>query len=139
MRPAIGSACVIAIALAGCASVGPPTIERDRFDYVTTISDSWKRQMVLNLLKIRYTDAPVFMDVTSVISSYSLEGEISLFGQYAAARTRRHVRRPGCVGPVYGQADHYVPSSRRGQVREERDGPDPGRGDPVPHPKRLRA
>ncbi len=83
MRLAIGSACLVAIALAGCTSVGPPTIERDRFDYVTTISDSWKRQMVLNLLKLRYADAPVFMDVTSVISSYSLEGEISLFGQYA--------------------------------------------------------
>jgi hypothetical protein len=83
MRPAIGSACLIAFVLGGCASMGPPTIDRDRFDYVTTISDSWKRQMVLNLLKIRYTDGPVFMDIASVISSYSLEGDFSLFGQYA--------------------------------------------------------
>jgi hypothetical protein len=69
--------------LTGCAAVGPPTIERDRFDYVTTISDSWKRQTLLNLLKVRYADAPVFMDVSSVISAYSLEGEISLAGQHA--------------------------------------------------------
>jgi hypothetical protein len=69
--------------LTGCASMGPPTITRDRFDYVSSISDSWKRQMLLNLLKVRYADAPVFMDVASVISSYSLEGEISLGGQYA--------------------------------------------------------
>ena len=71
--------------LAGCASVGPPTVTRDRFDYVATISDSWKRQTLLNLLKVRYTDAPVFMDVSSVISSYSLEGDISLGGQFATS------------------------------------------------------
>lgn len=72
-----------AFLLAGCASMGPPTIARDRFDYVTSISDSWKRQLLLNLLKVRYTDAPVFMDVASVINSYSLEGDISLGGQIA--------------------------------------------------------
>lgn len=83
MRAAIGLVCVSALLLTGCAAVGPPTIERDRFDYVSAISDSWKRQMLLNLLKVRYADAPVFMDVSSVISSYSLEGEISLSGQYA--------------------------------------------------------
>jgi len=63
--------------------MGPPTIARDRFDYVASISDSWKRQLLLNLLKVRYTDAPVFMDVASVINSYSLEGDISLGGQIA--------------------------------------------------------
>jgi hypothetical protein len=73
----------ILIILSGCASMGPSTVIRDRFDYVTAISDSWKQQMLLNLLKVRYTDAPVFMDVASVISAYSMEGEIGLGGQYA--------------------------------------------------------
>ena len=34
--------------------------------------------MLLNLVKIRYMDAPVFLDVASVINQYSVEGEISL-------------------------------------------------------------
>jgi hypothetical protein len=71
------------LALAGCASVGPKTVARDRFDYVDAISDSWKRQMLLNLLKVRYADIPVFLDVTSVISSYEFRGELSIFGQEA--------------------------------------------------------
>jgi hypothetical protein len=71
------------VLLTACAKIGPPTIPRDRFDYVTAISDSWKRQMLLDLLKIRYTDAPVFMDISAVINSYSLEGDITLGGQYA--------------------------------------------------------
>jgi hypothetical protein len=72
-----------ALLLAGCAGTGPTSIARDRFDYVTSISDSWKRQMLLNLLKVRYSDAPVFMDIASVINSYELAGEVSLAGQIA--------------------------------------------------------
>ena len=75
--------CLTALLLAGCSSMGPPTIARDRFDYVTAVSDSWKRQTLLNLLKVRYADAPVFMDVASVINSYSWEGELELTGQGA--------------------------------------------------------
>ncbi len=73
------------LALAGCSSLGPRTVARDRFDYVESISDSWKRQMLLNLVKVRYADAPVFLDVTSVISSYEFKGELGVFGQEAPA------------------------------------------------------
>ena len=64
--------------LTGCTGIGPKTIPRDRFNYATAISDSWKNQMLLNMVKIRYADTPVFVDVASVISQYSLEGEIRL-------------------------------------------------------------
>ncbi len=74
---------LIALGLAGCASVGPSTVARDRFDYVEAISDSWKRQMMLNLVKVRYADAPVFLDIASVISSYEFHGQAGIFGQEA--------------------------------------------------------
>ena len=32
--------------LSGCAGIGPRTVDRDRFDYTTAISDSWKHQML---------------------------------------------------------------------------------------------
>ena len=66
------------ILLAGCAGIGPGTVDRDRFDYVNALSSSWKKQMLLNLVKIRYLDAPVFLDVSSVISQYAIEGQINL-------------------------------------------------------------
>jgi hypothetical protein len=71
------------VVMAGCASIGPATVSRDRFDYVASISDSWKRQMLQNLLKIRYSDAPVFLDVTSVINSYELTNNTNFGGQLA--------------------------------------------------------
>jgi len=67
------AACIV---LSGCASVGPPTVKRDRFDYVVAISDSLKRQTLLNLVKTRYLDVPIYMDIDSVISQYAIEGEL---------------------------------------------------------------
>jgi len=85
MRAAIVIMVFIALQIAGCAGVGAPTVVRDRFDYVTAISESWKQQTLLNLLKTRYADAPVFMDVTSVINQYAVEGEVQLGATWAEA------------------------------------------------------
>lgn len=68
----------IAAALFGCTTMGPATIPRDRFDYAAAISESWKNQMLLNLVKARYSDAPVFLDIASAINSYSLETDLNV-------------------------------------------------------------
>jgi len=61
-----------------CASVGPKTIPRDQFDYGTAISNAWKEQLLFNIVRLRYVEAPVFVNVSSVINQYSLEGEVAL-------------------------------------------------------------
>ena len=63
--------------LAACASIGPGTIPRDRFEYTNSVADSWKEQMLLNIVKIRYGDAPIFLEVASIINQYSLEGQVN--------------------------------------------------------------
>jgi len=68
---------LLASNLTGCAGFGPQTIPRDRFDYVSTISDSWKSQMLLNIVKLRYADTPAFLDVGSVISQYEYAAELN--------------------------------------------------------------
>lgn len=67
---------VVLPSLAGCVAIGPGTVDRDRFAYTDAIAESWKRQMLLNLVKLRYADAPIFLDVSSVISQYALETEL---------------------------------------------------------------
>lgn len=64
--------------LMGCAGVGPYTVARDRFDYTSAISDSWKAQMLVNMVKLRYGDTPTFLDVASVINQYSVESQVDL-------------------------------------------------------------
>ena len=68
--------------LSGCTHLGPKTVARDRFDYNTAISDSWKEQTLLNIVKIRYMDMPLFVDVASVVSGYTLQGSVNLSGTF---------------------------------------------------------
>ena len=65
------------LALTACESMGPGTVTRDRFDYAGAVGESWKSQMLLNLVKIRYGDIPVFMDVGQVVAGYSLQRTLS--------------------------------------------------------------
>lgn len=90
--------CLSLLLLSGCSGLGAHSIARDRFDYVTSVSDSWKRQMLLNLLKVRYSDAPVFMDVASVINSYELTGDVNLFGQLARVNSGDQIAGLGVTG-----------------------------------------
>jgi len=68
--------------LAGCTHVGPKTVAVDRFDYSSAIADSWKQQTLLNIVKLRYMDLPVFVDVSSVVSGYSLETGMTVGGSF---------------------------------------------------------
>lgn len=66
--------------LAGCTHLGPQTIPVDRFDYSTSVADSWKQQTLLNIVKVRYLDLPVFVDVASIVAGYSLQTGVSVNG-----------------------------------------------------------
>ena len=41
------------------------------------VAQLWKRQTLLNVVRMRYADTPVFLDVASIINSYSLAGKVS--------------------------------------------------------------
>ncbi len=77
-----GHLCILVAfaALAGCKSLGPQTVTMDRFDYGTAISDSWKQQTLLNIVKLRYMDLPVFVDVASIVNGYSMQTGVNLNG-----------------------------------------------------------
>ena len=66
---------IFVLAMSGCASIGPDSVPRDRIDYADAMADSWKDQLVLNIVRLRYGDTPSFMDVSSVVASYTLQGQ----------------------------------------------------------------
>lgn len=74
----IGIVLVVFAAAVGCSSsIGVNTVPRDQFDYAEALRDAWKEQMLLNLVGLRYAEAPMFLKVTSVINQYSLEGAVT--------------------------------------------------------------
>jgi hypothetical protein len=66
--------CVAPMALAGCVSVAPTHVTTDRMDYGQVVAESWKRQTLLNVVRLRYADAPVFLDIASIINSRTYGG-----------------------------------------------------------------
>lgn len=72
----------LVLVLTGCKSIGPGSVTRDRFDYSSSIADSWKQQTLLNIVKLRYLDLPVFVDVSSVVAGYSLQTGVSASGSF---------------------------------------------------------
>ena len=93
------AAAVLTLALAACASIGPSNVAVDRFDYSTAIADSWKEQTLLNIVKIRYSDLPVFVDVTSIVAGYSLQTGVTVNGVVSSDHAVQ-----GNYGAIGGQA-----------------------------------
>ncbi len=71
--------------LSACSSFGPGRIPSDNFNYNQAIANSSKEQLLLNLLRLRNDDVPVFLTVNSVLTQY-------IFARNAA--------RIGSLGPL---------------------------------------
>jgi len=60
-------------ALSGCTKIGADMVHRDRFDYTTAVADSWNEQVLLNIVRLRYSAWPVFVGIDQIITAYTLE------------------------------------------------------------------
>jgi hypothetical protein len=63
--------------LSGCGSFGPKTLNSDQLDYGQSVGESWKNQMLANLVKLRFIDMPVFVDVGQIVSGYTFESQVT--------------------------------------------------------------
>jgi hypothetical protein len=93
-----GAACALALlALTGCASVTPTHVTTDRLDYGQVLADSWKRQTLVNVVRLHYADAPVFLEVASIINSYTVGGNANAQATLPS-RTNPDVLQLGITG-----------------------------------------
>jgi hypothetical protein len=97
---------LLALALSACSSIGPATVARDRADYLDSLGNSWKQQTLLNIVKLRYGDIPIFLEVTQVIAGYQLQTTIA--AGVTAGNASASTVGPFVVGGNAGAADTYT-------------------------------
>ncbi len=68
----------LAFTLSSCKSMGPKTIQQDGFDYNQRIADQENEQLLLNIVRVRYFEMPRFLNVSSLINSYTRGGSAGL-------------------------------------------------------------
>ena len=74
--PTILAALALAPALAlgaGCHIPGPTSIKTGRDNYNVAIQQTNNEQLLLNLVRLRYRDTPLFLEVSSVTTNFTFE------------------------------------------------------------------
>lgn len=67
-RPAL---ILLTLICAACTSIGPETVPQDQFNYNAAIATASEEQLLYNLVRLRYSESPSFLRVSSVISQYN--------------------------------------------------------------------
>lgn len=102
---------LMAMAL-GCGSVGPRTVPRDQFNYNAAIARSSQQELLVNLIRLRYSESPVFLKVSSVIAQYS---RVATARAEAGANTGLNGQNTAAVGGGLAWSDRptitYTPVS----------------------------
>ncbi|MEN9674156.1 MAG: hypothetical protein RIS76_52 [Verrucomicrobiota bacterium] len=80
----LGVVLFLAVTGPSCTTgLGPKAIRTERPDYNQQIAHSGDEQMLLNLVRLRYNDSPVFLELGSIIASYGYDAGLSAGGTIA--------------------------------------------------------
>jgi hypothetical protein len=104
VRPALP---LLFAVVAGCATSGPVTVRRDRFNFNEATAESTKEQILLNIVRLRYGEAICFVDVGTMLSHYA----ISVGGRYSRYKSDLDVWDNPALRGVYGMRGEPVTGS----------------------------
>jgi hypothetical protein len=68
---------IICIALTGCMSAGPTLVSGSRTDYNVVLRQADDQQMLLNLVRLRYLDRAMFLEVSALNTQFSISNEVN--------------------------------------------------------------
>jgi len=73
-----------ALGAAGCGSFGAERLGQDQVDYARALTTSKRRQILGNIVSLRYADSPSFLSVTQIIAGHSAVAGVTASGSWAA-------------------------------------------------------
>ena len=90
----------LVVLLAACAvlngCIGPAAIRHTRLRYNEVVRDTNDQQLLINLVRLRYADSPVFVDLPNITSQFEIAGRGNYLGGYGN-------QTPGRASLGYGE------------------------------------
>ncbi len=65
------SVIVLALSVSSCSNLGSVVLPPDRLAYNRSLSNSNEEQVMLNIVRLRYTDPPFFLSINNIVSQFS--------------------------------------------------------------------
>lgn len=108
---------LVSFLAAGCVQVGPKVLSSGRPLYNVAVQESESQQMLLNIVRQRYSDPVLFLDVTSISSGFRWEASAGLLGTFNQSGNDSAL---GQVGALVSESPFitYAPNTGEGFVRQ---------------------
>ena len=79
LRPvALTLALTASLGLAGCAGIGPQSLDDTRLQYNEVIKRTTEEQLLLNIVRLRYTDTPSSLAVSAIAAQFERSQSVGL-------------------------------------------------------------
>lgn len=72
---------LVLLASACTTGLGPEAVRGERPDYNRQIAHSADAEMLLNIVRLRYSDTPLFLELGGIVAQYSYDASLSVTGQ----------------------------------------------------------
>ena len=112
----VASAILVTTLLGACAQLGPQVLETGRPQYNIAVQQTEAQQLLLNIVRQRYNDPVLFLDVTSISSGFSRGVNAGLLGTFGSGSGNG----VGTLGGSYGENPYifYAPNTGEKFVRQ---------------------
>jgi len=101
---------VLALLASGCTTgLGPHAIRADRPDYNQQITRSMDSELLLNVVRLRYDDTPLFLELGAVVSQYGVNAAINGTGHVDGLTGSGDASFGGSVGYSENPTITYTP------------------------------
>src|SRR5215472_13993965 len=110
-------AALVCALLAGCASVGPEALQQNRLQYNEIVKTTSEEQLLLNIVRLRYTDTPSSLSVSTIAAQFERSQSLQLGRGRPESQLRCRASAGGCRGG--GPPDLQPHAARRPGVHAQ--------------------
>src|SRR5215470_11654502 len=79
------SALLLGAFLAGCSSFGPSALQQSRLQYNEVVKTTTEQQLLLNIVRLRYTDTPSSLAVSAIAAQFEISKNFQLTPFFVAS------------------------------------------------------